>query len=949
MQENSAPRRNRASVQHRKKYVPAVGPRLRKLLFLLFGLFALLSVNAVYLVSISMLEWTSGEVYQNWFYLIMFLVHLILGTLIIIPVLAFGMGHLYNAYNRSNRRAVYAGSGLFLTALILLASGILLTRVEISGFTLGLIQPAWRSITYWLHVITPLLTIWLFVLHRLAGRRIRWKVGGIWGALAAGFALFMLVLQSQDPRAWNVVGNPKGDQYFQPSLARTVSGAFISGRVLDNNEYCQECHQDVHQSWQYSAHRFASFNNPAYLAAVRETRKVAFERDGSVQASRFCAGCHDPVPFFSGEFDQERFDDPGFDLAGDKSANAGITCTVCHSISHVNSPRGNADYTLDEPTHYPFATSQNPTLAWINRQLVKAKPEFHKKTFLKPLHRSAEFCGTCHKVHLPRELNHYKWLRGQNHYDSFWLSGVSGYGVASFYYPKKAEPNCNNCHMPLRESREFGAQDFDESGHRSVHDHQFPSANTALPSLLGMPTWVNQAHLDFLQEVMRVDLFGIRKAGRIDGELFAPLRPVLPDLRAGQTYLLETVIRTLKMGHLFTEGTADSNEVWLEITADLNGQTIGLSGGVQPDGAVDPWAHRVNSYVLDRDGNRIDRRNAQDIFVALYNNQIPPGAADVVHYALTVPPGARGRLTVEARLLYRKFDTPFVRFFQGAEFQGNPLPVIQLATDAVTFTLGQESGNPLLEDGFPEWQRWNDYGIGLLRRGQLRQSEAAFSQVERLGQPDGPLNRARVYLEEGLVRDLAPKALQRAREFQTPAPSLWTLLWLSGRVQHQNGQYDQAISNFQTLLAGGFPQAAGRNFDFSRDYRLQDQLAQSLFQRALQERGSRREEARQDFLRRAKEHFQAALHLDPENLEAHWGLKQIYDLLDDPEQEAVHARLHAKYKPDDNARDQAFAVARRNDPAASHAAQQIVIYDLHRTGAPRGRVQVLEKREVAAQ
>ena len=26
------------------------------------------------------------------------------------------------------------------------------------------------------------------------------------------------------------------------------------------------------------------------------------------------------------------------------------------------------------------------------------------------------------KVHLPEELNHYKWLRGQNHYDSFLLS-----------------------------------------------------------------------------------------------------------------------------------------------------------------------------------------------------------------------------------------------------------------------------------------------------------------------------------------------------------------------------------------------------------------------------------------------------------------------------------------------------------------------------------------------
>ncbi|HBO50615.1 MAG TPA: hypothetical protein DD471_01420, partial [Planctomycetes bacterium] len=61
--------------------------------------------------------------------------------------------------------------------------------------------------------------------------------------------------------------------------------------------------------------------------------------------------------------------------------------------------------------------------------LIKGKPAFHKRTFLKPVHQTTEFCGTCHKVHLPEELNKYKWLRGQNHYDAYHLSGVSGHGV----------------------------------------------------------------------------------------------------------------------------------------------------------------------------------------------------------------------------------------------------------------------------------------------------------------------------------------------------------------------------------------------------------------------------------------------------------------------------------------------------------------------------------------
>ena len=55
------------------------------------------------------------------------------------------------------------------------------------------------------------------------------------------------------------------------------------------------------------------------------------------------------------------------------------------------------------------------------------------------------------------------------------------------------------------------------------------------------------------------------------------------------------------------------------------------------------------------------------------------------------------------------------------------------------------------------WERWNDYGIGLLLAGEarqstLRQAEHAFRQVEALDRPDGPLNLARVYLKEGRDR-----------------------------------------------------------------------------------------------------------------------------------------------------------------------------------------------------
>ena len=102
------------------------------------------------------------------------------------------------------------------------------------------------------------------------------------------------------------------------------------------------------------------------------------------------------MPFFSGEFD-----DPNYDDVNNPTSQAGITCTTCHSITNVNNTRGNADYTIEEPQHYPFAYSDNPLLQWINNALVKAKPEMHKKTFLKPVIKESKFCSTCHKVGMP--------------------------------------------------------------------------------------------------------------------------------------------------------------------------------------------------------------------------------------------------------------------------------------------------------------------------------------------------------------------------------------------------------------------------------------------------------------------------------------------------------------------------------------------------------------------
>jgi tetratricopeptide (TPR) repeat protein len=922
-----------ASQPAKKRYVRAVGPRLRILLGVIFGLVAILGANSAYLLSITVLEELTQQAYQNYFYQYMFLAHLILGLLLIVPFIVFGAFHIKNAYNRPNRRAVRVGYALFFVSIVLLFSGIALTRLDFFEIK----NPNVRSVSYWAHVLTPLLAVWLYILHRLAGPRIKWRVGLAWAGAVGVIVVAMVALHAQDPRQWNIQGPKEGEKYFHPSLARTVSGNFIPEKTLMMDNYCQKCHKDAYEGWFHSVHHFSSFNNKPYLASIRETREVALKRDGNVQASRWCAGCHDVVPFFSGAFD-----DPNYDLEKHPTSQAGITCTVCHAISHVNSTRGNADYTIDEPIHYPFAFSTNKLLQFVNQQLVKAKPEFHKKTFLKAeVHRSAEFCSTCHKVSIPQELNKYKeFLRGQNHYDSFLLSGVSGHNAKSFYYPPKAQQNCAGCHMPLQASDDFGAKFFNPTnGVLSIHNHLFPAANTGIAHLRG-ETNIVKAHQDLLKGSVRVDIFGIKEGGTVDSPLVAPLRPQVPKLKRGKTYLLEVVLRTLKVGHPLTQGTADSNELWVDTKIGSGGQIVGRSGGLGQFNAVDPWSHFVNVYMLDRDGNRINRRNPQDIFTPLYDHQIPPGAAQVVHYSFTVPAEVQDALTLEVKFQYRKFDATYMQFVFKNQSHTNDLPITTMASDHITFPVeGIAAANASEDSKTAAWERWNDYGIGLFlegnkgsEKGQLIQAAQAFSEVEKLGRPDGALNLARVYFKEGRLDD-AVAALQRAGKFDPPAPR-WVVAWLNGLVNKQNGFLDKAITEFRSILEDRYPELDQRGFDFSKDYEVINELGQTLFERAKFERGDDNKEKYREFLLEAKAQFEKTLLLDQENLMAHYNLAQIYDLLGDGSKAAEHRKLHARFLPDPNARDRAIATHRRNNPAADNASQATVIYPLQRRGAP---------------
>ena len=469
---------------------------------------------------------------------------------------------------------------------------------------------------------------------------------------------------------------PKGP--FFPSSAQTNVGGTIPANFFMTSQTCGRCHEEIFKQWESSAHHFSSFNNQWYRKSIEYMQDVV-----GTQPSKWCAGCHDHAVFFNG-----RFDRPIKEQINTPEAQAGLSCTSCHSIVHVGSTMGQGDFTIEYPPLHDLAASENPVLAKVHDYLLYTDPEPHRRTFLKSFHReqTAQFCASCHKVHLDVPVNSYRWFRGFNEYDNWQASGVSGEGARSFYYPPKPQ-KCADCHMPL-----VAAPKDPAAKNGMVKSHRFPGANTALPFVNGDAEQLRVTQ-DFLRDgQVSVDVFGIARVAEAAGvaaaepvsqgqasaraaepqlastfaqgeesgsfgavatvltppvDVIAPLDKVVPTVRRGESLRVEVVVRTRKVGHFFPGGTVDAQDVWVELEAvDDRGRTILHSGAVADEGRgpVDPGAHIYRNLLLDEQGNPINKRNAWMARSVAYVRLIPPGAADTIHYRLRIPdrlPGTR--------------------------------------------------------------------------------------------------------------------------------------------------------------------------------------------------------------------------------------------------------------------------------------------------------------------
>ncbi|MFY9529563.1 MAG: tetratricopeptide repeat protein [Candidatus Acidiferrales bacterium] len=739
------------------------------------------------------------------------------------------------------------------------------------------------------------------------------------------------------PPSMDAEGDGPGGPFF-PSSAQTAHGGNIPANFFMESESCQRCHSEIYREWQSSMHHFSSFNNQWYRKSIEYMQDVAGVKPSKwcggchdpallfsgmmdtpirqivntpeARAGLGCMMCHSIAQVKSsmgqGDFQLEypalhrmansrnpvvrRLHDFLTELNPEPHrrvflkpfmrAQPAEFCSVCHKVH------------LDVPVnHYRWIRGFNEYDNW---QASGVSGQGARSFYYPPRPQN---CADCHMP--PVRSNE--------------AGNISGFVHSHrFIGANTAVPFENHDDTQLAETEKFLRDQIMSVDIFGISPETAPK-ETPEVSRAAAPAPAFETTFAVGEEAESA----ISAAASTEGTaaaapLSAPLNRVKPAVRRGDVVRVDVVVRTRKLGHFFPGGTVDAYDCWLEFSAtDENGKPIFLSGGVADDGRgpVDPGAHFYRSLQIDAHGNPINKRNAWATRAVVYVHLIPPGAADTTRYRLQIPKDAGHRIRLQARLNYRKFawwnthfafagvrdpnqlspavspdydDSRWVFTGDTSQVSGDlkavpTLPIVTLAQDEIDLTTlppNAPAAVPRVELDASDWQRWNDYGIGLLLQGDLKGAEAAFEKITQIDpkNPEGWVNIGRVRVQEGNTA-AAKQVLEHALAL---SPSLARAHFFYGRASRDEGRLDDAIFHFRQVLV-----------QYPRDRVAHDELGRALF---LERRYP-------DAIRE----FEATLSIDPEDLEANYNLMLCYTGVNQPERAADFQRRYLRFKADEAA------------------------------------------------
>ncbi|ADU65238.1 hypothetical protein Selin_0487 [Desulfurispirillum indicum S5] len=365
---------------------------------------------------------------------------------------------------------------------------------------------------------------------------------------------------------------------------------------------CLGCHHEIHTQWSHSMHAYAWQNRwyqDDYRLAHRETA-------GATDV--LCGACHAPIAARTGQLP------PHDGSAFDATARQGISCDFCHTVSDVN-------------RLYNMGHVSSPgNLKYGNRG--DGSSPYHGVKY-SAVHRSAEFCGSCHNVKHP----------------------AGGTAIIDTYDDWKSGPyaeqgiTCQHCHMTPGPGQGVNPGKSSPMGmeRSNVAFHGFVGGSSFAQRKMG-----NEAQAQMAEEMLRA-------AAELE----------LEAKRDGESLSLTVHVDNVGAGHKIPTGVTYIRKMWLEVKVeDEQGNTVYHSGSVDAKNHVDPEAVFYRLLFEDGEGN-LTGKSWRAVGIG-YDRRIPANGRDSETYAIRLP-AEQGVYETTVRLMYRSFSQESLDFHDGAD------------------------------------------------------------------------------------------------------------------------------------------------------------------------------------------------------------------------------------------------------------------------------------------
>lgn len=401
---------------------------------------------------------------------------------------------------------------------------------------------------------------------------------------------------------------------------------------------CKSCHPTHYREWSGSMHAYAMKDPVWFTSHANEQQHFAVEGDRDL--GQFCIMCHSPVAFLTGAIEE-----PASLTIDDTSSLApqvreGIGCSFCHATTHMSPTTEVAASGDDFEAIFYFLNAGDVKYGPLQDPIANGAHEsqYH------PDYDKSEFCRGCHDMTidgLSAEVTFTEWSG-----TAFQAMGVE----------------CQTCHMQTYSGYAVDRELFPEASLReNLHRHSFAGVDRALTAFRQ-----EDAQLEAIEDLMKVT-----------AEL--NFQPFLPDtVSSGDTLHISLIVTNIA-GHSLPSGVTFARQLWLEVIAVQEGDTLYESGFlnedldlydfyIDPEGMTDPDLTVFRTVLYNAEGDSGLRHVSVERMSRFTDNTIPPQGSKTVRYPVILDDVSEGIMDVNVRLRMRALPPFLLRELGHGEF-----------------------------------------------------------------------------------------------------------------------------------------------------------------------------------------------------------------------------------------------------------------------------------------